>query len=285
MLHKSQSKKTHLLKYFLILPVLSLFLMSFNRQTIYVKKPSKINKTTITMDSNDIKIVFDKNLSDTDIENIKAKLKAQHITFTYSDLKRNSKGEIMSISVKFKTKSGFSTWNTSCDDKPIAPFYFYQSKDGMGVGQLDTDKKIRKTTKLTSGENPPVIIIDETPLIIIDDKESNKEVLDRLDKNSIQSVSVIKDDKIIKAKGYGNKAKDGVIIVSTKKDHIKIKNLSTDKAPIYIVDGKRISEEAISKIDPENIKSINVLKGDSATDKYNDEGRDGVIEITTKNKK
>lgn len=35
-------------------------------------------------------------------------------------------------------------------------------------------------------------------------------------------------------------------------------------------------------MDPEEISSINVIKGTSATKKYGRKGKDGVIEITTK---
>ncbi|GHB68672.1 TonB family protein [Persicitalea jodogahamensis] len=38
----------------------------------------------------------------------------------------------------------------------------------------------------------------------------------------------------------------------------------------------------VKKIDPNNIKSINVLKGEKATKAYGDKGANGVIEITTK---
>jgi len=37
-------------------------------------------------------------------------------------------------------------------------------------------------------------------------------------------------------------------------------------------------------VDPNNIESVTVLKGDAATKKYGNKGKDGVIIIITKNK-
>jgi len=57
-----------------------------------------------------------------------------------------------------------------------------------------------------------------------------------------------------------------------------------EPAILIIVDGKEINKELMEKIEPENIKSINVLKGIKATSKYGLKATNGVIEITTKNK-
>ncbi|RKD13244.1 hypothetical protein BCY91_10520 [Pelobium manganitolerans] len=58
---------------------------------------------------------------------------------------------------------------------------------------------------------------------------------------------------------------------------------SPENKPLLILDGKEFKGE-ISDIKSDNIKSINVLKDESATKKYGDKGKNGVIEITTKKK-
>ena len=55
-------------------------------------------------------------------------------------------------------------------------------------------------------------------------------------------------------------------------------------APLYVIDGKISDKVQMEKIDPNDIKSVNVLKGESATAAYGDKGKNGVVEITTKNK-
>jgi hypothetical protein len=59
-------------------------------------------------------------------------------------------------------------------------------------------------------------------------------------------------------------------------------NLDSKVFPLIILEGKEISKEEMQKIKPENIKSMEVLKGESAIEKYGDKGKDGVIIITKK---
>ena len=64
---------------------------------------------------------------------------------------------------------------------------------------------------------------------------------------------------------------------------IRIRNADGSEAkPLIVVDGV-IKEK--KEIDPNTILSMNVLKDEAAIDKYGDKGKDGVIEIATKNQK
>ncbi|HEY6913844.1 MAG TPA: energy transducer TonB, partial [Paludibacter sp.] len=54
------------------------------------------------------------------------------------------------------------------------------------------------------------------------------------------------------------------------------------EAPLYIVDGKEVTESDFNAIKPENIQSINVLKGESATKAYGDKGKNRVVEVKLK---
>lgn len=65
-------------------------------------------------------------------------------------------------------------------------------------------------------------------------------------------------------------------------------NVKGQGNPLIIIDGKNMGKmdasgaSPISKLDPKEINSINVLKGESATAIYGDEGKDGVIVVNTK---
>jgi len=52
--------------------------------------------------------------------------------------------------------------------------------------------------------------------------------------------------------------------------------------PLIVIDGVISSESNLKDINPNNILSINVLKGEKATAKYAEKGANGVIDITTK---
>ena len=52
--------------------------------------------------------------------------------------------------------------------------------------------------------------------------------------------------------------------------------------PVYYIDGVKVTEQEMKTMTPENIKSINVLKGEQAIKKYPKDGKNGIIEISTK---
>jgi len=56
---------------------------------------------------------------------------------------------------------------------------------------------------------------NENPLIMIDGKESTKEAMEKLNPDSIEKMEVLKGEKV--TKDYGEKGKDGVIMITTKK--------------------------------------------------------------------
>lgn len=51
---------------------------------------------------------------------------------------------------------------------------------------------------------------------------------------------------------------------------------------LCIVDGKKVSREEIDKLSPDQIKSVTVLKGKMAVEKYGDEAKGGALLISTK---
>lgn len=63
----------------------------------------------------------------------------------------------------------------------------------------------------------------------------------------------------------------------------KIKGKRGDQSPLFVLDGEIIKN--VDDLSPDDIESINVLKGESAKKLYGEKGKDGVIEITTKSKK
>ncbi len=67
----------------------------------------------------------------------------------------------------------------------------------------------------------------------------------------------------------------------------KLKDEKIKEYPVnalYLLNGDRASLDEVRNISPEQIVSINVMKGDTAIEKYGEEGRLGVIEILTRPK-
>ena len=69
---------------------------------------------------------------------------------------------------------------------------------------------------------------------------------------------------------------------SKKGDPLKELELSTDKRPLFVIDG--VIGNGYKHLKPEDIETIEVLKDQAAIDSYGEEARNGVIVITTKNK-
>jgi len=108
------------------------------------------------------------------------------------------------------------------------------------------------------------------------------------EKEDQKNTSMVTFDKDIAMKALDNGS--GVTITVSSEDG---KNKYTIKKPVikeqklpegllYVVNGKRFNLEEFKKITPDQIKSINVLKGKSATAKYGVEGEQGVLEIELK---
>jgi len=59
--------------------------------------------------------------------------------------------------------------------------------------------------------------------------------------------------------------------------------ISEGEKPLMIIDGKEVENQtSMNDIDPNHIKSVEVLKGDAAVKKYGEKAKNGVILITTK---
>lgn len=70
--------------------------------------------------------------------------------------------------------------------------------------------------------------------------------------------------------------------VGDEKEVSTSNNLNSEKKPLYILEGLEISKEEMRKINPSTILKINVLKDESAIEKYGEKGNNGVVEITLK---
>ena len=162
----------------------------------------------------------------------------------------------------------------------------------------------------------------KTPLVILDGKVVRRPLAKKetkvednlngyleglqLESDQIESINVLKDEAAIKK--YGKDGKYGVVEITTKVEQIKGKgkiekakpapsnrikgNQKDANQPLLVLDGIILPERYHPEkfelnssdfvVQPEEIKSISVLKDKSAIDKYGEQGRNGVVEITTK---
>ncbi|MCB0648383.1 MAG: TonB family protein [Saprospiraceae bacterium] len=157
----------------------------------------------------------------------------------------------------------------------------------------------------------------KTPLFVVDGNIVEMKSLEEINPEKIESINILKDESATRL--YGSKGENGVVVIKLKdgknintkgekldevvvvgygKPHsnteekevtgVKIRATGTGNGqaqPVIIVDGKKIPNAELELLDPECIKSMVVLKGEKATEKYGNDAKDGAIEITTKDGK
>ena len=72
-------------------------------------------------------------------------------------------------------------------------------------------------------------------------------------------------------------------MLNIKKLEINVKAINGKETPLFVLDGKVIPASEASEIRNDNVKEINVLKDQAATAAYGEQGKNGVIIISSKN--
>lgn len=132
--------------------------------------------------------------------------------------------------------------------------------------------------------------VDDDILILVDGKKINNSHLKNLKQYQIGDICVYKGEYAKEI--YGEAGKHGVIVISTTEDakqndsnigEVKTRSINTTVGnPIYILDGKEITKKEFQALKAENIKEVEVTKGDHILNLYGERGKGGVINITTK---
>ncbi|MFK7831800.1 MAG: hypothetical protein AB8B52_00855 [Winogradskyella sp.] len=179
------------------------------------------------------------------------------------------------------------------------------------------------TDNAGNGKKSKLLVISkkEKPLYIVNNKiiSENDASFIGMNAETIKTVNVLKGKSATDK--YGEKGKNGVIIITSKTDEEldeesktkhtehtksnKTKISSNDdvlitigalkqnkdlpyftepnKKFLILVDGKEISKAAMHTINPKQIKGMSVLRGEDAVKTYGEKGKNGVIKITMKN--
>jgi bla regulator protein BlaR1 len=103
-------------------------------------------------------------------------------------------------------------------------------------------------------------------------------------KGDVDTIHVKKMNKA-KAVWINKTDSEDVYAFENGDDNTFVISTGSGENPLYILNGKEISKEEMDAIKPDSIDKVEVLKGDSATKKYGEKGENGVVLITTKNKK
>jgi hypothetical protein len=315
MLNKNQSNKRNYWKYALVLPLLGTFVFFFQVKVIAQEKalePIAVEHSKANENSVDI-YKINKNTSDVELKEKTNALKEKYgVTLTFSDVERNSENELTAIKVDLKKGKEIAKKMELKGTEAIKTFGIIVSKNEKGELTTDfsTDETmIDNSNSVLISPNAPIVSLKK-PLIIIDGKRTNltSDELNKLDSNSIQSMSVLKEIHAVEK--YGKDGKNGVIEIITKENknalktaegyaivtaefsenetynHITAINNNKEinaKKALILFDGNEISYHDLDKIDVKTISSSGSTVASHAVKKYGDKGKNGVIFINTKN--
>lgn len=149
-------------------------------------------------------------------------------------------------------------------------------------------------SQVVNDRSAEVITLDkgkESPLVIFDGKEISLNDMNKISPDQIECINVLKNENATNL--YGDKGKNGVVLITSKESAAKGKKMTSDiitgaannpNPPAYYLDGVLISPKEVRQIDPDQIFAISVLKDQSATAVYGEKGKNGVVLITSKEK-
>lgn len=184
-----------------------------------------------------------------------------------------------------------------------AQSYAVYGAEGANGAILITTKARAELLKAENELN----LADFNGVLVLDGVVSSVEEVNKINPNQIESVTVLKNAADTKA--YGEKGKNGVILIRTKNGRSqvvtsvggkakpmedgsyrifnseKIKVSSTEPFDgIYVVDGKKYSASAFKALgfDPNSAKSVRMHKGVAAVALFGAAGANGVMEICTR---
>ncbi|GAA4281197.1 M56 family metallopeptidase [Gaetbulibacter aestuarii] len=317
MLQQSKSKKINQIKYALVIPVLALFLMSFNTKTVYLTSeapqkpqssdqklpetkavPPLFKKSEETQKISEpkklqehVNYVITKNTSDAELDGFVANAKEHGVTLKIKGLQRNNEGEIVAIKIDAKSEDSNANYNYN-SDTPIAVIKISFDKNGKGLSIGNAAMKY-KVSKLKSTKEGAYTISssnnDEQKIVIrkVKNNEDEKKAISVVGYNKQKNKNKNKNDNDTEAETIlivEDESPKSIVVRDVDKDDTEKVSVTTasGKEPLFVLDGKVVDNSEIQLLMPEDIEKINVLKGDSAIKKYGKKAEDGVVEITTK---
>jgi beta-lactamase regulating signal transducer with metallopeptidase domain len=236
-------------------------------------------------------------------ENSSLLVKATENALYIIDGKTASKEEVEALPVE-QINSLSVLKNEAAIDK-----YGEKGKNGVVEIQL-----LKGTATVNSSDSIRIgpMVAGRQPLYVVDGEEVPD--LSGVDKNNVESVTVLKEESATTL--YGDRAKDGVIIITLKKKEqrktsgeiiiesadtlcynksqdavklfgdVRIRGLSGENSPLFIINGEAASQnQNLDDLDSDAIESVSIIKGEQAIARYGEQAKNGVVLIELKQSK
>ena len=300
MLHQSKSKNRNLLKTFIVLPFLAMFLWGFNVKTVYLPVNDLFQ---VSKSEQEVNIRIDKDTSDQELEDLKKDLSDKGIDFSYTVVHNENK-EIIDLNISISslkdgknTFTGTSSFNN--DGEPIDPVNIVFDKDnnffftnGHDKHQriVHTDSHVSTVIHADGDEHQSIEIYknDGKEVIKVNGKEVTRKEFKKMKKDGkikgkhimINSHDSGDSNHHIMIMGDGEH-EDDVEIINVDEGGFLFLNGEFDEDWYVLLDGKEVPFSMVRDLDPDDVRSINVIKGEEAVKKYGKKAKNGVLRITT----
>jgi len=237
---KSNSAKTTW-KYQLVLPLIAVFMMSFNiKTTTKIIENNSSTSNEVLLQNESLSVTINQTTLKESLDRFKSIFLKWDAELNFSNIKYTQDGKIITaIEVSLKNlKTGKTEFLNRSNSTGILPFEIYVNKNKTsGFRDITKEEDAHKTAALQLKE------IGKNPLYIINDKEYSSSDLDGKTVRTSNVIEIIipKDAR----KTYGTKASDGAILVSEGKiiddfkEELKLIDKENKKEAAYFIEIKK----------------------------------------------
>jgi len=266
-------------------PAIKSFTNRINKLLVSYNLTDKVIEKSKVTDPKRIEIVFTKKTTDNQLADIKKTLKSIDVIMVVKRIKRDQNSEITDIDIDFKTKTGSSNYSAKNDDG-IKSFYFNTKDDGsFRVGNTKENVNIVEVIRVDNSPKQDSILVktDTNKTFIVAKKDTlYYGIVDSLEIKRFSQEKpnlFYEGEKNVKFTDYNEE-------ITLHQPQVGYKVISNDtkkdSEPLIIIDNKEASHDMLKSLNANHIESMTVLKDKSATKKYGDKGKNGVIIMTTK---
>ncbi|MGJ8550898.1 M56 family metallopeptidase [Winogradskyella wichelsiae] len=237
--------------------------------------------------SQGIKLKFTNQMNDKRLEEFKTLLKSRGVQMKIKRINRNQENKISNLNIEFKSKNNTANHKAKNEDG-IRPFNFEMTDKKFGISNLQEEVQIEETIMVYNlKDSSSDEILNDTLYykIVKPNTNTNDSIYFSIDSSEVKRLSKVKSDlyyeggKTLKI----NNISEEIIIHQPQKAYKNITYQSNkNPKPLVIVNGKEVSSDYLKSMSAEIIESMTVLKDEKAINKYGEKGKNGVIELITK---
>lgn len=217
MMNTLRSARVHLAKFLFLLPVVAVLLLAFRKEVLReVKKEAGSATTELPAKatgslSETIQKELQLALIPKDTTPSKPGQKKYYVVVANAGFSKNIKdpADIVTRMRRSEWDANKEKYEREYGHAPAAKMHL--SQDGERDFGFDSVYVMRRSPRTAVSVNPPLYIVDGKEL-------DSKKGLSEIDANTIQSISVLKDNTAEKL--YGEKGRNGVVIITTKKKEL-----------------------------------------------------------------